>query len=372
MIAEHHGSALPYHLTHPGHLPTPLLFSRSTSSIQSLNDGRLLIAASSLTSPSEDFLLLPPTSKSQGGDGDKSGAFELHAVTSWSKHALKGKDLSKGEEFWFKGAENHDVMGWIVKPKGWKSNQNAKYPLAFLIHGGPEAAWEDSWSTRWNPNVFAQQGYFVVAINPTGSTGYGQDFVDGIRGNWGGRPFKDLVAGLHHVLDNHPEIDRSRMAALGGSYGGYMINWIAGHNSETNFTALVNHDGLFETHIMYYATEEVYFPEFDTGRVTPWEDRFAFEQWNPANHVGEWNTPMLVIQGGKDYRVPEYQSVSAFTALQRRGIPSRFLFFPSENHWVLNPQNSQRWHHEVLRWLDEWVGSKKDKVLESSAQQVVF
>lgn len=367
LLAEDHGSILPYHLTHPGDLPKPLLFNGSASSLQVIGNETLLLASSDLTKPTEDYLL-----KRNPGISAKGGE-TLTRLTYWSAHGLHGKELSPGEKFWFKGAENHDVMGWIVKPKGWKKNRLNKYPLAFLIHGGPESAWEDAWSTRWNPNVFAQQGYFVVAINPTGSTGYGQDFVNGIRKNWGGRPFKDLVAGLHHVLDKHPEIDRSRMAALGASYGGYMINWLQGHNSETNFTAFVNHDGLFETVNMYYATEEVYFPQYENGGLTPYEDRFAYEQWNPANFVQEWNTPALIVQGGKDYRVPEYQAISAFTALQRRGVPSRFMYFPSENHWVLNPHNSLRWHHEVFRWLDEWVGeSAKRNVRTETLQQQTF
>lgn len=240
----------------------------------------------------------------------------------------------KPEEFWFEGS-TRQVMGWVINP-GIK-----KAPLAFLIHGGPQGAWTDSWSTRWNPGLIALQGYFVVAINPTGSTGYGQDFTDDIQYNWGGKPYKDLVAGYHAVLEQYSEwIDPERTAALGGSYGGYMINWIQGHNP--GFKALVCHDGTFDTSSSYYTTEEVYFINREFG--DPVKNRAVYEKWNPMNHVGNWKTPQLVIHSAKDFRLVNSNGVAAFTALQSQGVPSRYLFFPDENHWVLKPTNSMRWH----------------------------
>ncbi|KAJ9116739.1 hypothetical protein QFC20_000674 [Naganishia adeliensis] len=166
--------------------------------------------------------------------------------------------------------------------------------------------------------------------------------------------------GAEYVLEQHPEIDRERLAALGASYGGYMINWLQGHNDHTNFKAFVCHDGLFETHNMYYSTEEVYFPQKENGGLPPWQNRAPYERWSPNNFLQEWSTPALIIHGGKDFRVPDVQGISAFTALQSRGIPSRFLYFKDENHWVLDPQNSLRWHHEVFRWLEEWVGDAEE------------
>lgn len=237
LLAEEEGATLPYHLTHPGHLPTPLLFNGTTSAITPLKAGKLLLGISTLTHPTENYILDLEGGKHTDGDGDKSPSGTLVQLTHWSARGLAHVSLSPGEKFWFKGAHNRNVMGWLIPPRGFKKGSSKKYPMAFLIHGGPEGAWEDSWSTRWNPNVFAQQGYFVVAVNPTGSTGYGQDFVTAIHENWGGSefvrqfavhkevdesagPFKDLVAGLQYVLEQHPEIDPERLAALGASYGG--------------------------------------------------------------------------------------------------------------------------------------------------------
>nr|XP_031862413.1 uncharacterized protein CI109_001910 [Kwoniella shandongensis]KAA5529485.1 hypothetical protein CI109_001910 [Kwoniella shandongensis] len=356
--AEHHGRILPYHLTHPNHLPTPLIFNGSTTSITPLTPTSLLVSSNTLTSPSDDFILtLDPSSKKlKGGDkdGDKLPRDPLKRLTAWSAEhigdRLEGLD---GEELWFEGAEGKDVMAWVVKPRGWKEGQEKVWPLAFLIHGGPQGAWEDSWSTRWNPAVFASQGYFVVAVNPTGSTGYGQDFTDAIQGDWGGKPFKDLLAGYQAALAKYPEIDPERTAGLGASYGGYMVNWINGHNDHFGFKALVCHDGVFDTVTTYFSTEEIWFPtqEFEG---TPMTNRALYEKWSPLNHAIEWNTPQLVIQGGKDYRLENSQGLGAFTALQTQGIPSRFVYFPDENHWVLKPHNSAKWHHEVFKWLHEW------------------
>ncbi|TPX58401.1 hypothetical protein SpCBS45565_g08016 [Spizellomyces sp. 'palustris'] len=274
--------------------------------------------------------------------------------------------LSDPEEFWFRGASGDSVMGWLFKPVTFHSQ--ARYPLAFLIHGGPEGAWNDGWSYRWNPQIFTGAGYAVVVINFHGSTGYGPDFTKSILKHWGGRPYHDLMRGLDFALENFPFIDSKRVAALGASYGGYMINWINGHTNR--FKCLVNHDGTFNTLSSYYSTDELYFmesefggPPFPQGRKS--KPNRIYEKWNPAAFVHKWSTPTLVIHGEKDYRLPVTEGLSTFTALQRRGVPSRLVYFPDENHWVLKPGNSLKWHAEVLGWLDRWVGSGRHLTAES-------
>lgn len=229
--------------------------------------------------------------------------------------------------------------------------------LAFLIHGGPQGAWNENWSTRWNPAVYASAGYFVVAVNPTGSTGYGQEFCDRIQNHWGDRPYQDLLAGYQAALDKYPHIDANRTAALGASYGGFMINWINGHNT-FGFKALVYHDGMLSTTDTAYSTEELWFPMREFGGM-PSEVRDNYERWNPMNHVQNWKTPQLVVQGGLDFRLAESMGIATFTALQYQNISSRFLYFPDENHWVLKAHNSRRWHKEVLGWIDRYVGHGK-------------
>ncbi|KAK4686640.1 hypothetical protein P7C73_g3487, partial [Tremellales sp. Uapishka_1] len=339
LIAEHHGRALPYHLSHASHLPTPLHFNGSTSSLHPLSPTAVLLTISSLTSPADSFVLdttVPPRNL-HPGDGDHYPHQPLFRLTDWSGKHIDGRlqDLG-GEKFWFEGAEEKKVMGWALRPRGWKKGEKKVWPMAFLIHGGPQGAWDDAWSTRWNPALFASQGYFVIAVNPTGSTGYGQEFTDRIRTEWGGRPFKDLLAGYQYALEKYPEIDPARTVAAGGSYGGYMVNWINGHNDQFGFKALVCHDGVFSTVDTFFSTEDVFFPirEFDG---TPMENRAMYERWNPVNHVSEWTTPQLVIHSAKDYRLTNSEGVSAFNALQVQGVPSRYLYFPDENHWVGSP-----------------------------------
>jgi len=207
------------------------------------------------------------------------------------------------------------------------------------------------------PNVFASQGYIVMTVNPTGSTGFGQEFTDAIQNEWGGRPWKDLVAGVAEILRLYPEIDSERLVCGGASYGGYSTNWMNAHNVP-GFKAFFTHDGVFSTLNTFYSTEELYFPEHEFGGL-PWEKGTTYEMWNPANHVQSMNTPHLIIHSSKDYRLTEAEGLSMFNTLQRRGIPSRYLVFPDENHWVLKPANSLRWHHEIFRWLDQWVGKEK-------------
>lgn len=240
------------------------------------------------------------------------------------------------------------VEGYLFKP--FDFNPNKKYPLVLLIHGGPEQAWNNVWSYGWNPQIWSAQGYAVAEINIRGSTGYGQNFTDSIRGQWGGLAFNDLMNGLDHILLENPWIDKNKLAACGGSFGGYMINWIAGNTDR--FKALVNHDGVFDTSSLYYSTEELWFPEWEFYGPH-WERVEEYEKYNPVRHVDKWKTPMLVIQGNRDYRIANAQSFGAFSALQRKGIKSKLLFFPEENHWVLNPSNSVQWYKEILDFIKE-------------------
>jgi dipeptidyl aminopeptidase/acylaminoacyl peptidase len=255
------------------------------------------------------------------------------------------------EQFAFKGWNDEDVFCYVVKPVDFDPGK--KYPVAFLIHGGPQGSFGNDFHYRWNPQAYTGAGYAAVMVDFHGSTGYGQEFCDSIRGDWGGKPLVDLQKGLAATLARYPWMDGDRVSALGASYGGYMINWIAG-NWPDRFRCLVNHDGNLDERLAYYDTEELWFPEWD-HMGTPWDNAEGFEKHNPINHVKNWKTPMLVVHGALDYRVVDTQGLSTFTALQRRGIPSKLLYFPDENHWVLQPQNSILWHETVIAWLDRWT-----------------
>ena len=272
-------------------------------------------------------------------------------VTDVNGDRLSAIRFGDYEQFSFAGWNDETVYGYLVKPVDFDPAK--RYPLAFLIHGGPQGSFDNDFHYRWNPQTYAGAGYAVVSIDFHGSTGYGQAFTDSITGDWGGKPLEDLQKGLAYVLERNPWIDGDRACALGASYGGYMVNWIAG-NWPDRFSCLVNHDGVFDMRSMYYATEELWFPEWEHGGPY-WANPAGHEKHNPVLHVEKWRTPMLVVHGAHDYRIPESQGLAAFTALQRQGIPSRLLFFPDENHWVLKPNNSIQWHEEVLRWLGEWL-----------------
>jgi dipeptidyl aminopeptidase/acylaminoacyl peptidase len=257
------------------------------------------------------------------------------------------------EQFEFTGANGDKVHAWILKPAEMQAGQ--RVPVALLIHGGPQGSFGDDFHYRWNPQAYAGRGYAAIMIDFHGSTGYGQAFTDAIRGDWGGAPFEDLMKGLDAALAKYPLLDRDRVAALGASYGGYMINWINGKTDR--FKALVCHDGNLDETMAYFDTEELWFPEWEHGG-TPWENPESFAKQSPVAFVKNWKTPTLVIHGGRDYRVVETQGIGTFTALQRRGVPSRFVYFPEANHWVLKPQDSKRWHQEVLDWIDRYTKSK--------------
>ena len=299
--------------------------------------GRLVYSQDSLTSPVEIM-----TCRQDGGDA--------RALTRVNAARLEAAAMSRPEEFWFKGAKDEKVHGWILKPVDFQEGR--KYPVAFLIHGGPQGSWEDHFHYRWNPQAYAGAGYVTITINFHGSTGFGQAFTDAIRKSWGAAPYEDLMKGLDYAIATYPYIDASRIGALGASYGGYMINWIAGHTDR--FKCLVSHDGEFDTRTSYYTTEELWFPEWEQGGL-PWDAGTTHDTWSPALSVANWKTPMLVIHSAKDFRLPETEGFSVFTALQRRGIPSKLLYFPDENHWILKAKNSILWHDTVIAWLDEWL-----------------
>jgi dipeptidyl aminopeptidase/acylaminoacyl peptidase len=232
---------------------------------------------------------------------------------------------------------------------------NRTLPIAFLVHGGPQGSFSNSWSYRWNPRVFVSPGYAAVSVDFHGSTGYGQAFTDAINRNWGGWPLEDLQMGLAYITANDPQLEAGNACALGGSYGGYMMNWIEGRWPD-RFKCIVQHDGVFDARAMAYETEELWFDEWEHGGHAYYEAPAEFERWNPVNHVQNWKTPQLVITSEKDFRIPYTQGIAAFTALQRRGIPSRLLIFPDENHWVLKPKNSVQWYDEVFGWMGRYLG----------------
>jgi dipeptidyl aminopeptidase/acylaminoacyl peptidase len=275
----------------------------------------------------------------------------LRQITQVNRDKVQATLMGESEQFSFTGADGATVYAWLTKPVGFEAGR--KYPLAFLIHGGPQGSFSNEFHYRWNPQPYAAAGYAVLRIDFHGSTGYGQAFTDAIRTDWGGKPLADLQKGLAAALQKYPWIDGGKTCALGASYGGYMINWIAGQWPEA-FQCLVNHDGIFDQRMMYYGTEELWFPEWEQGGPY-WQVSEAYEKHNPALFVDRWKTPMLVVHGGLDYRVPDNQGIATFNALKRRGIPSEFLYFPDENHWVLKPANSILWHETVLAWLDRWL-----------------
>ena len=309
-----------------------------TVSAVALAGPRLLYGLHHLKSPVELYTILP------------AGA-EVRQITSINAEKLKQARMGEPEQFSFKGWNDETVYCYIVKPIDFDASK--KYPVAFLIHGGPQGSFGNDFHYRWNPQAYAGAGYAAVMVDFHGSTGYGQAFCDAIRGDWGGKPLEDLQKGLAATLARYPWMDGERVAALGASYGGYMINWIAG-NWPDRFKCLVNHDGNLDERMAYFDTEELWFPEWDHNG-TPWDNPENYAKHNPIDHVKKWKTPMLVIHGGLDYRVVDTQGMSTFTALQRRGIPSKFLYFPDENHWVLKPQNSIQWHETVLGWLNQWT-----------------
>jgi dipeptidyl aminopeptidase/acylaminoacyl peptidase len=286
------------------------------------------------------------------GDGpiyeQKHPGFE--PLTHMNDALLSQIEMQPLESFTFKGANDEDVQGFMIKPPGFDPNK--KYPLKFLLHGGPQGAWGNDWTYRWNAELFAASGnYVLVMINFHGSTGYGQKFTDSISGDWGGKPYVDLMKGLDYVEKTFPFIDRNREAALGASYGGYMANWILGHTNR--FKCIVSHDGTFNTESAYGTTEELWFPEWEF-KGPPWKNRELYRNFSPHLFADKFKTPTLVVHGQNDYRLDVSEGFQLFTTLQRLGIPSKMLYFPDEGHWVLKPQNSRLWYKTVNDWVDQW------------------
>ncbi len=276
-------------------------------------------------------------------------------LTDLNAERLKTVAWGEPEQFSFKGWNDETVHGFVVKPANFDPVK--RYPVAFLIHGGPQGSFGNSWSYRWNPQTYTNAGYAVVMIDFHGSTGYGQGFTDAISQHWGDRPLEDLQKGWDHALKTYGFLDGDRACALGASYGGFMVNWIAG-NWNQPWKCLVNHDGIFDSRFMGYSTEELWFSEWENGGP-PWDPNTTYAKFNPADHVANWTKPTLVVHSQLDYRVPMEQGIATFTALQRKGVPSKLLTFPNENHWVLKAQNSVQWHKEVLDWLNTWTAEKK-------------
>jgi dipeptidyl aminopeptidase/acylaminoacyl peptidase len=274
----------------------------------------------------------------------------LSKLTHHNDGLVAGLDLPRAEPFTFKGADGADVSGWLVRPPGFDPNR--RYPVAFLIHGGPQGAWHDEWHARWNYQMFASPGFAVVAINPRGSTGYGQKFTNEISQDWTGRVYDDLMKGLDHALKAYPFLDGDRVGAAGGSYGGFMVDWIAGHSDR--FKVLVSHAGVFDLASEYGETEELWFAEWEFGG-TPWEKAEHYRTNSPSRYVEHFKTPTLVVHGALDYRVSDGQGLGMFSALQRRGVPSRLLYFPDEGHWILKPANRIVWWNEVLDWMNKYL-----------------
>jgi len=314
-----------------------VLVDKGTNGSPRVAGDRIVFVRDTLKLPDELFTVKP--------DGS-----ELKQITHLNDARVKAIEWGDYEQFSFKGAKGDTVYGFVVKPAGFRAG--VKYPVAFLIHGGPQGSFGDHFHYRWNPEIYAGRGYGAVMIDFHGSTGYGQAFTDAISGDWGGAPYDDLMAGLDAALDKYPWLDKGRMAALGASFGGYMINWINGKTDR--FKALVCHDGNLDERMAYFDTEELWFPEWDHGGL-PWDKPEGYTKHNPIDLVKNWKTPTLVVHGGQDFRVVEAHGMSTFTALQRKGVPSRFLYFPDENHWVLKPQNSKLWHDEVLGWIDRYT-----------------
>jgi dipeptidyl aminopeptidase/acylaminoacyl peptidase len=322
-------------------VPLPNLWGYAGDFAVTPNGESVLYTCMSLHAPNE-ICAVRPFSAASGQ--------ERRALTHLNRAVLSQVDMSPLETFWFPGAHDDKVQGFLVKPPNFDASK--KYPVKFLIHGGPQGAWGDDWSFRWNPELFAANGYVVIMINFHGSTGYGQKFIDAINGDWGGAPYEDLMKGLDYAEQTYPFIDKNRECALGASYGGYAINWILGHTDR--FKCLVSHDGMFNAESAWGTTEELWFNNWEF-KGTPYDNRAMYQKWSPHQYAKNFKTPTLVIHGQRDYRLDVSEGFQLFTTLQMEGVPSKMLYFPDEGHWVLKPQNSQLWYKTVNDWVDQWT-----------------
>ncbi|HKY26393.1 MAG TPA: S9 family peptidase [Pyrinomonadaceae bacterium] len=338
-LAGERGHHPVYQVAISGGVPKKVLDNVFATNLNVTPDGKAFVfASSSLARPAEIYQ----------ANTDGSG---LKALTRLNNELISRSGLQEAEEIEWTGALGKKIQGFIVKPLNF--NPNRKYPLVVLIHGGPQSAWNDAWSYRWNPQVYADAGHLVFMPNPRGSVSFGQQFTNEISADWGGKVFIDLKNGVADVLRRYPFADKARIGGAGASYGGYMVNWILGHNNDPRFRfkTLVSHAGVYNLTSMYGATEELWFPEWEF-KGTPWTNPVMYERWSPHRFANNFATPTLVTTGELDYRVPYTESLQLYTALQRKGVDSKLVVFPDEGHWILKPQNSKLWHETVLGWLN--------------------
>jgi dipeptidyl aminopeptidase/acylaminoacyl peptidase len=299
--------------------------------------------------PTTNAIYFQASTLSRPADIYKGTISGVTQLTHDNDTLLGSLKMGATSDYWYTGAENAQIQALIVRPPDFDATK--KYPTLVLIHGGPQGNWADSWGYRWNPQMWAARGYVVFMPNPRGSTGYGQKFVEDISGDWGGKAYTDIMNGVDK-LAAMPFVDSNRIGAAGGSFGGYMIDWILGHTDR--FKALASHDGVYNLTSMYGVTEELWFPEWEF-HGNPWDNPELYEKWSPHLYVKNFKTPTLVIHSELDFRVPIDQGLQLFTALQRRGVPSKLLYFPDEGHWVLKPRNSRLWYETVIGWFDQYL-----------------
>jgi dipeptidyl aminopeptidase/acylaminoacyl peptidase len=337
--AEDEGFSSIYRLSIAGGEPVRIIGNSFNDDVQLSRDGKTMVfTRQSISRPVEIFA------------SDVAGQ-KVTQLTGTNTAVLASIDFGPVESVQYTGAEGQSIQAWLVKPPAFSAER--KWPVVVLIHGGPQGSWSDNFSYRWNLQMFASRGYIVFAPNPRGSTGFGQKLTDEISGDWGGKVFTDVMNGVDFV-SKLPYVDAARISAAGASYGGYMMNWLEGHTNR--FRCIVSHDGVFNTASMFGSTEELWFPMWEF-RGTPWDNAALYAKWSPSNYVKQFKTPMLVVHGARDYRVPDTQGFELFTALQLMNVPSKFLYFPDEGHWVLKPQNSRLWYATVLDWIDQWTKS---------------
>ena len=340
LTAENEGRSDIFRLDLAGGDPRPIVVQGTNGELQISRDGKTLVfTRNDLTSPSEVV-----ATRIEGGAPPDD-----FLMLTGATRGLKAFGLRPAESVTYEGAGGRKVQAWIVKPPDFREGQ--RYPLLYLVHGGPQSAWHDGWTFRWNAQVFASAGYVVVLPNPRGSTGFGQQFVDEISGDWGGRVYEDLLKGLDFA-EALPYVEKGRVGAAGASFGGYMMNWFLGHTDR--FKAIVTHAGVYNLTSMWGVTEELWFPEWDI-QGTPWTNPEAYAKWSPHAYAKNFRTPTLVTHGELDFRVPIGEALQLFTTLQRLEVPSRLVYFPDEGHWINRPANAALWYREFLEWMNRWV-----------------
>lgn len=328
-------------------LPSTIVGQGTTLDVRHQGANKILVSVTGFFDNSVFFSIDPHVlANSNGSSGVAVASSNLNSLSAY------GLSLTKISEFYYQGDGDYLIHAWIIRPSFFVEGQT--YPLLFYIHGGPQSATNDEWSTQWNLGVFAEQGYIVVAFNPTGSTGFGQRFTDSVQNQWGGRPYNDLVKGWEYIEANLTYIDTDRAVAVGAGFGGYMVNWIQGQALGRVFKALFTDNGCFNT-VALYSTDELWFIQHDFNG-TLWNNYENYERWNPAAKTSAWNTSHLIAHNDLNYRLPIAEGLSAFNVLQDKGIKSKFLNFPDEDAWVINPENSLIWYETVLNFLNEQVG----------------